>query len=89
MYNISRLLAEITINDTSMEVKTMMGERTTRMESHYEAIEDLLNSDKDQINRILYSREIKTLEKRFSEIKIEVKSVYSDRLYNCIIKKIK
>lgn len=88
MYNISRLLAEITINDTSMEVKTMMGERTTRMESHYEAIEDLLNSNKDQINRILYSREIKTL-RRIPEIEIEVKSVYSDRLYNCIIKKIK
>lgn len=67
----------------------MMGERTTRMESHYEAIEDLLSSDKEQINRILYSREIKTLEKRFSEIKIEVKSIYSGRLYNCIIKKIK
>lgn len=66
----------------------MMGERTTRMESHYEAIEDLLNSDKDQINRILYSREIKTL-RRIPEIEIEVKSVYSDKLYNCIIKKIK
>ncbi len=66
----------------------MMGERTTRMESHYEAIEDLLNSNKDQINRILYSREIKTL-RRIPEIEIEVKSVYSDRLYNCIIKKIK
>ena len=65
----------------------MMGERTTRMESHYEAIEDLLNSDKDQINRILYSREIRTLEKRYPKIKIEVKSVYSDRLYNCIITK--
>ena len=88
MYNISRLLAEITINYTSMEVNTMMGERTTRMESHYEAIEDLLNSNKDQINRILYSREIKTL-RRIPEIEIEVKSVYSDRLYNCIIKKIK
>ena len=66
----------------------MMGERTTRMESHYEAIEDLLNSNKDQINRILYSREIKTL-RRIPEIEIEVKSVYSDKLYNCIIKKIK
>ena len=65
----------------------MMGERTTRMESHYEAIEDLLNSDKDQINRILYGREIRTLEKRCPKIKIEVKSVYSDRLYNCIITK--
>ena len=87
MYNISRLLAEITINYTSMEGITMMDERTTRMESHYEAIEDLLSSDKDRINRILYSREIKTLRKRVSEIKIEVISEYSDKLYNCIISK--
>lgn len=43
----------------------MMGERTTRMESHYEAIEELINSDKEQINRILYSREIRVLRRRF------------------------
>ena len=66
----------------------MMGERLTRMESHYEAIDDFLKSDKEQINRILYRREIETLRKRFKKIKIEVESVYSDKLYNCIIEKI-
>ena len=67
----------------------MMGERTTRMESHYEAIEDLLSSDKEQINRIVYGREIRTLRKRFPEIKIEIESEYSKSLlYVCIIKKL-
>ena len=72
-----------------MEVTIMMGERTTRMESHYEAIEELINSDKEQINRILYSREIRVLRRRFPKVKIEEKSLYSDKLYNCVIKKIK
>lgn len=65
----------------------MMNERMTRMESHYEAIEDLLNSDKEEINRILYSREIKTLGRVFPEVKIERVSSYSEKLYNCIISK--
>ena len=65
----------------------MMGERTTRMESHYEAIEELLNSDKDQINRILYVREVKTLRKRFPQVEIEIESNYKGSLYNCIISK--
>ena len=67
----------------------MMGERTTRMESHYEAIEDLLSSDKEQINRILCSREIRVLRRRFPKVEIEKKSLYSDKLYNCVKKKIK
>ena len=67
----------------------MVNERMTRMESHYEAITDFLKSDKEQINRILYGREIRTLRKRFPEIKIESESEYSKSLYVCIIKKIK
>ena len=67
----------------------MMGERTTRMESHYEAIEDFLKSDKERIKRILYGREIRTLRKRFPEVKIEIESEYSkSTLYVCIIKKL-
>lgn len=65
----------------------MMGERTTRMESHYEAIENFLKSDKEQINRILYGREIRTLGRVFPEVKIERVSSYSEKLYNCIISK--
>ena len=67
----------------------MVNERMTRMESPYEAITDFLKSDKEQINRILYGREIRTLRKRFPEIKIEIESEYSKSLYVCIIKKIK
>lgn len=67
----------------------MVNERMTRMESHYEAITDFLKSDKEQINRILYGREIRTLRKRFPEIKIEIESEYSKSLlYVCIIKKL-
>ena len=65
----------------------MMGERTTRMEAHYEAIHDLLNSDKESISRILYVREVKTLKKRFPQVEIKMESSYKGALYNCVIKK--
>lgn len=65
----------------------MMGERTTRMESHYEAIQDLLNSNKGHMSRILYVREVKTLRKRFPQVEIEIESNYKGSLYNCIISK--
>lgn len=65
----------------------MMGERTTRMESHYEAIQGLLNSDKERISRILYVREVKTLQKRFPQVEIKIESIYKGSLYNCVISK--
>ena len=70
-----------------MEVTIMMGERTTRMESHYEAIQGLLNSDKERISRILYAREVKTLRKRFPQVEIKIESIYKGSLYNCVISK--
>ena len=70
-----------------MEVTIMMGERTTRMESHYEAIQGLLHSDKERISRILYAREVKTLRKSFPQVEIKIESIYKGSLYNCVISK--
>ena len=65
-----------------------MVEKTTRMESHYEAIVEMLKFNKKEITRILYPREIRMLQKRFQEIEIEVQEVYKEPLYKCVIKKI-
>ena len=63
-----------------------MVEKTTRMESHYEVIMEMLKFNKKEITRILYPREIRMLRKRFKEIENEVQEVYKEPLYKCVIK---
>lgn len=64
-------------------------ENTTRMEGHYAAIQRLLESKQKYIYRVLYTREIRTLRRRFPQVKIEIDSLYRGPLYNCVIRKIK
>ena len=68
-----------------MEDRTMTAGKLTRMESHYEAIDGFLKSNASNLPRRLYPGEIRTLENRFPEIKIEKESVYQGGLYNCSI----
>ena len=68
-----------------MEDRTMTAGKLTRMESHYEAIGRFLKSNASNLPRRLYPGEIRKLENRFPEIKIEKESVYQGGLYNCSI----
>ena len=59
----------------------------SRSEQQYEEIERFLNSDDEVLRMRLYGREVRTLQKRISDIVIKVDSVVQGSLYHCLIYK--